>query len=152
MVIPPSIHNLCDLLDAAAAKHPNKTALRDREENGYSQWAYSEFSNYVYSFARHLKKINSEKNITVGILLPNTKWWGLAFFATIACDAVVVPLDVKLTVEETSSIIKTAKIQTLITADSYKQKNEELKLICSNLKNIISVDLFLLNLLEERLY
>ena len=93
MPIPASIHNLCDLLDKSTANHPDKIALRDREKIGCSQWTYLKMSNYVYSFARHLKKLNVDKNQTVGILIPNSKWWGLAFFASLACDAQVVPLD-----------------------------------------------------------
>ena len=125
MPIPPSIHNLCDLLDESAEKHPDKISMRDREENGYSQWTYLEMSNYVYSFARYLKKLNVNKNQTVGILIPNSKWWGLAFFASIACDAQVVPLDTRLSIEETAAIIKTANIKSLITADIYKEKIEK---------------------------
>ena len=141
MPIPPSIHNLCDLLDESAEKHPDKIAMRDREENGYSQWTYLEMSNYVYSFARYLKKLNVNKNQTVGILIPNSKWWGLAFFASIACDAQVVPLDTRLSIEETAAIIKTANIKSLITADIYKEKIEKLKLLNLNFNNIISVDI-----------
>ncbi len=141
MPIPQSIHNLCDLLDKSTAKHPDKIAARDREENGYSQWTYLEMSNYVYSFARHLKKLNVNKNQTVGILIPNSKWWGLAFFASIACDAQVVPLDTRLSIEETAAIIKAANIKSLITADIYKEKIEKLKLLNLNFNNIISVDI-----------
>ncbi len=141
MPIPASIHNLCDLLDKSTANHPDKIALRDREKIGCSQWTYLKMSNYVYSFARHLKKLNVDKNQTVGILIPNSKWWGLAFFASLACDAQVVPIDTRLCIDETAAIIKAANIRFLITADIYKEKIEKLKLLNFNFENIISVDI-----------
>jgi len=120
---------------------PSKIAVRDREEVGYSQWTYSELSKFVYSFARHLKKLNVKENDSVGILIPNSKWWGLSFFAALACDAYIVPIDTKLSVKETAAIVKAANIKTLITADVYKDKVEELKLLNSKLGNIISIDI-----------
>jgi len=141
MSIPLSIHNLCDLLDESAEKHPNKIAVRDREENGYSQWTYLELSNYVYSFAGHLKKLNINENQTVGLLIPNSKWWGLAFFASLACDAQVVPIDTRLSIEETAAVIKAANIKSLITADIYEEKIKKLKLLHFNFENIISIDI-----------
>ena len=140
MSIPLHIHNLCDLLDNSTAKTPGKTAVRDREENGYSQWSYSELSDHVYSFARHFKKINVNENDHVGIIVPNSKWWGLSFLAIIACDACAVPIDTKLSVNETAAIIKAADIKTLITVDAYSDKIEKLKVMFPTLNNIIFID------------
>jgi len=140
MPIPLHIHNLSDLLDISAAIKPNKIALRDREEEGYSQWTYLELSKFVYSFARLLKKLNVNKNDSVGIIIPNSKWWGLSFFAAIACDACVVPIDTKLSIDETAAIMKAANIKTLITADVFKEKIESLELKNLSLENIIFID------------
>ena len=140
MSIPLHIHNLSDLLDISAATEPNKIALRDREEEGYSQWTYLELSRYVYSFGRHLKELNVKRSDSVGIIIPSSKWWGLAFFASVACEAYVVPIDTKLSVDETAAIMKAANIKTLITADVFKEKiaNQELRNL--NLENIIFID------------
>ncbi|RLD10084.1 MAG: hypothetical protein DRI44_06965 [Chlamydiae bacterium] len=141
MPIPLSIHNLCDLLDKAAKESPNKIAARDREKKGYSPWTYSELSNYSYLLAAHLQQLNVKENQTLALLIPNSKWWGMAFFASLACDACVVPIDTKLSAEEIASIIKAANIKKIITADIYNEKIKKLKLLNLNLENIISIDL-----------
>jgi len=136
MPIPHSIHNLCDLLDRAANNHPRKIALKDRDDNGYSHWNYSELANLSYSFARLLKEKNVHNNSIVGLLIPNSKWWGLAFFAAIACDATVVPIDTRLSAEESNAIIKAAGINLLISTDIFDEKNKLL-----NVKEIIEIDI-----------
>ena len=136
MPIPNSIHNLCDLLNRAAKNRPEKIALRDRENDGYSQWSYAQFSTFVYSFARRLQSENIEKNKPIGLLIPNSKWWGLAFFAALACDAVVVPIDVRLGAEETNAIINAAGIKLLIAADIYQEKTDKL-----SAEKIIPIDI-----------
>lgn len=141
MPIPLHIHNLCDLLDNSTKDKPSKVAVRDREKVGYSQWTYSELSNYVYSFTGYLKELNVKPNDSVGILIPNSKWWGLSFFAALACDACIVPIDTKLSVKETAAIVKAANIKTLITSDIYKDKVNELKLLDLRLENVISIDI-----------
>ena len=140
MPIPLHIHNLSDLLDISAELKPNKIALRDREEEGYSQWTFLELSGYVYSFGRQLKELNVKRNDSIGIILPNSKWWGLAFFASLVCDAYVVPIDNKLSVKETAAIMKTANIRTLISADVFKEKIENQEFVNLNLENIIVID------------
>ncbi|MCX7848095.1 MAG: acyl--CoA ligase [bacterium] len=118
MPIPHGIHNLVDLLDAAAARRPSGIALRERGIHTTIEWTYATWRVRTYQFADWLREVGITPGEPVALLLPNGRWWGTAFLAVLANDATVVPLDVRATARDIASIIRAAGVRTLICADT----------------------------------
>jgi len=133
-------HSLVDLLDRDVARVPAAIAVRDRTDAGMIEWPYREYAAQVYRLARLLKERGVTSGQTVGILLPNCRWWGVAFLAVQALDAVAVPIDIRLGVDETAAIVKAAGITVLVAAAHFKEKTGALVPAGVRLAQLVELD------------
>jgi long-chain acyl-CoA synthetase len=126
MPIPTGIHSIVDLLDRAAARRGDATALSDRHADGYAAWPYREVHALVYRLARHLRAQGIGPGDRVGIFMPSCRWWGVGWLAILACDACAVPLDVRQHAAELAVSARDAGLKYCIAAQGLAQVTEAL--------------------------
>ncbi len=127
MPIPSDIHSIPDVVDKAAARSPDSVALRDNSNGVFHSWSYTQLSDTMYRVARFLHQNGVAFDDTVGILLPNCRWWGAAFLGVLACDAIAVPLDSRLQQAELAEIFLSARLTALIVSPLFAKSVEQLQ-------------------------
>ncbi|NLF40390.1 acyl--CoA ligase [bacterium] len=139
--LPPHIHNIADVLDHAADARPDHPALRDRTHDGYAAWTYRELADKAYAVAALVRCHGGiAQGDRVGVLMPNCRWWGAAFFAALAADAVVVPLDTRLTERELVAIAVRAGLRVLVTTRSMLDRATAVSAACPCVQQVVPVD------------
>jgi len=139
MSIPADIHSLVDLLERACQRCPESVAVRDRTETGWCEWTYNEYAEIVWRLARHLHATAPSAPL-IGILLPNTRWWGATFLATLACGATAVPLDIHLSASELACIVAHAGLTALVTTPAFTDTIRQLRIACPQLAAVVVID------------
>lgn len=105
------------MLDAAAARRPDGIALRERGPRGLVEWTYAAWHDRVYRLAAWLREAGVAPREPVALLMPNSRWWGTAFLAVLANDAIAVPLDVRAAPQELAAVARASGVRKLITAE-----------------------------------
>jgi len=139
MPLPSSVHSLVDLLERAQQSYPDNCALRDRADDGYVTWSYREYAAHVQRLTQHLAATAPTAK-AIGILMPNCRWWGTALLATLARDAIAVPLDVHLHVDELAAIVQHAHMSVLIHADTMSATAAAVQQRCAGLTTVLAID------------
>ncbi len=139
MPLPPAVHSLVDLLERAQQAYPDNCALRDRAGAGYVAWNYRDYAAHVHRLTHHLAAIAPDATV-VGILMPNCRWWGAAFLAILARDAVAVPLDVRLHADELAAIVQHAHMTVLVHADTLAAPATAVQQRCACLATLLAID------------
>jgi long-chain acyl-CoA synthetase len=140
MPLPSSVHSLVDLLERAQQAYPDNCALRDRTDDGYIAWSYRAYAAHVHRLAHHLAAAAPAATV-IGILMPNCRWWGATLLATLSCDAVAVPLDVHLHVDELTAIVQHARMTVLVHADSMAATAAAVQQRCACLATLLAIDI-----------
>ncbi|HKX51405.1 MAG TPA: class I adenylate-forming enzyme family protein, partial [Candidatus Binatia bacterium] len=99
-----------ELLDQAARKHPNKTAIIDKEE----ELSFSVLNARVHALAGHLHSEGIKQSDRVGVLLPNCAAIPLIYFASQKIGAVSVLLDARLRGKELRDVLCDADLKLLV--------------------------------------
>lgn len=99
----PVLTHLAGILAHQAAERPDAIALIDSESN--AQWTYVELWQQVQSGAASLAGRGVLPNQRIGLLALNQVDWVVGFFAILLRQAVVVPLNTRLTKEELNRIL-----------------------------------------------
>ncbi|MFK7891836.1 MAG: AMP-binding protein [Granulosicoccus sp.] len=115
-----SINCVRTLLEAAAASHPQKTALIWQEQ----QLSYEELLTRVNQAALYLDELDLEKGARIGIYANKGVSQVIAILAILSTDYILVPLTRLLKPEQVEYIIDDCDIQCVIT-DSLKLKSIE---------------------------
>ncbi len=101
-------------LEAAAQKYARKTALVCKEE----ALTFAETDEKAGVLAGHLQHEGMRQGDRVGLLLPNSISFALAYYATQKMGAVTVVLDARLKGRELSGVLRDADLSLLVTHGS----------------------------------
>lgn len=115
--------NSSNLLETNARKYPNAEAVVCMGE----RLTYRELDTLVNQFSHALRSEGIRQGSKVALFLPNVKEFVIAYFATQRLGAVVVPINVKLTVEELRYILEHADAEALIVHDMVFEAVKELE-------------------------
>lgn len=85
-----------DWLAASAQVHPNKIALMIQDQ----QWTYAELNRFVNAFSEKLHRHNVSQGQMVAVLMPNSLEYVCLIHALMRLQAVLVPLNTRLTTRE----------------------------------------------------
>jgi long-chain acyl-CoA synthetase len=99
-----------ELLDQAARKHPNKTAIIDKEE----ELSFAILNARVHALAGHLHSEGIKQSDRVGVLLTNCAAIPLIYFASQKIGAVSVLLDARLRGKELQEVLRDADLKLLV--------------------------------------
>jgi len=101
--------SLINILEDAARISPKKTCIYFEESN----YSFGEIKNLVDKIARFLVEIGIRKGDRVGIILPNSPDFVLAFFGILRAGGVVVAINPRFKESEISYVIDDANIKGL---------------------------------------
>ena len=101
------------LLDNAVARYPAKTCL----EFLGRRWSYAETGALVKRAAAGLQKIGVGKGTRVGLLLPNTPYYPIAYFGIALAGGIIVNMNPLYAARELETMVKDSEIDILVTVD-----------------------------------
>ncbi len=101
------------LLDAAVARYPNNPCL----EFLGRRWSYAETGALVKRAAEGFQKLGVGKGTRVGLLLPNTPYYPIAFFGIARAGGTVVNMNPLYAARELESMVNDSEIDVLVTMD-----------------------------------
>lgn len=131
---------LIDLFEETVKKHPNKIALKFKNEI----LTYAELSQKVNGFANTLLNNNIKNNIPVSILLERSSQMVIAMLATLKVGAYYITIDPFWPLDRINYIISNSDSSILITHGKYINQHLDMKCInadeidYSNLSNNIN--------------
>lgn len=99
------------VLEKTAKRHPDKTALIARE----GKLTFSEVDEKVNCLGGNLRTEGMKQGDRVGLLLPNSLAFALAYYATQRIGATTVVLDARLRGKELAGVLRDADLKLLIT-------------------------------------
>lgn len=101
------------LLDTAVGRFPDKTCL---EFLGRT-WSYGETGAAVARAAAGFQKLGVVKGTRVGLLLPNTPYYPIAFFGIAKAGGTIVNMNPLYAARELETMVKDSEIDILVTVD-----------------------------------
>lgn len=101
------------LLDTAVARFPNNACL----EFLGRRWSYAETGALVKRAAAGFQKLGVGKGTRVGLLLPNTPYYPIAFFGIARAGGTIVNMNPLYAARELENMVKDSEIDILVTMD-----------------------------------
>lgn len=133
--------NFLDLMQQRGDLYASNKALSIKTRNGYEDLSYIELSRLAKNFANYLiESVNIQKNDRIAILSESRPEFGIAMFASIQTGAITVPLDVKLTVSELTSILSDCNPRVLCISSHYLKTALEVKNNVPSIKYIFIIE------------
>lgn len=118
----------------------NKIALGMKSNLGWSELTFKGLGTLSRRLANYLIKIGVDKGDKISILSESMPEWGAAFFATIVSGAISIPLDIKLTEYELTSILNDCKPKVLLVSNAFLEIGLKLKSTINSIEQIIILD------------
>ncbi|MCH8055001.1 MAG: AMP-binding protein [Deltaproteobacteria bacterium] len=100
-----------EILEGTARKYPQKVALISRE----GEMTFAALNDRVTYLAGHLQSEGVKQGDRVGLLLPNSLFFALSYYATQRMGAVTTVLDARLKGKELIGVLQDADLNLLIT-------------------------------------
>lgn len=118
----------------------NKIALGMKSNLGWNELTFRGLNILSTRLANYLIKNGVDKGDRLAILSESMPEWGAALFASILSGAITIPLDIKLTEFELTSILNDCKPKVLIVSNAFLEKALKLKATIDSIEQIIILD------------
>lgn len=118
----------------------NKIALGMKSNLGWSELTFKGLGVLSRRLANYLINSGINKGDKLAILSESMPEWGAALFASVLSGAITIPLDIKLTEYELTSILNDSKPKVLIVSNAFLEKALKLKETIDSLEQIIILD------------
>lgn len=133
--------NFLDLMQEKSDLYGPIKALSIKTKTGYEAMSYIELSRLAKSFANYLiEDIKIERNERIAILSESRPEFGIGMFASIQTGAITIPLDVKLTVPELTSILSDCNPRVICVSSHYLEAAVQLKENVESIEHIYILD------------
>lgn len=133
--------NFLDLMCERSDLYGQVKALTLKTKDGYSELSYIEISRKSKRFANYLiENINVERGERIAIICESRPEFAIGMFAAIQTGAVVVPLDIKLTVPEHTHILNDCNPRILFCSSRYLDHAIEVKNNVKSIEHIFVLD------------
>ncbi len=133
--------NVLSFLENKTNDYKDIIALGMRNTYGWSEFTYQGLSIMSRKIASYLiNDLGVKKEEHVAILSESRVEFGAAFFASVIAGTTFVPLDIKLTVHELSSILSSCNPTTVFVSNNYLNTILKIKEEITSIKNIILLD------------
>lgn len=107
---------------------------------GWKELTYRGLSLLSKRLANYLIKIGINKGDKLAILSESMPEWGAAFFASILSGAISVPLDIKLTIYELTSILTDCQPKVLLASSAFLETALKLQESIPSIEHIVVID------------
>ena len=133
--------NFLSLMQEKSDLYGPVKALSIKIKNGYESMSYIELSRLAKGFANHLiEDIKIERGERIAILSESRPEFGIGMFASIQTGAITIPLDVKLTVSELTSILSDCNPHVLCVSSHYLETAIQIKEKVQSIGHIYILD------------
>ena len=133
-------NNLLLFLENRTAELENNISLGMKSHVGWKELTFKGLGILSKRLAGYLIDIGIDKGAHVAILSESTPEFGAALFASAMAGATIIPLDIKLTIYELTSIATSAEPSVLLVSSSYLETALKLKEEVPSIKHIILID------------
>lgn len=132
--------NVLKFLEDRTDALENKIALGMKSNLGWHELTFRGLNVLSRRLANHLIKSGVDKGDKISILSESMPEWGAALFASILAGAITIPLDIKLTEYELTSILNDCKPKVLIVSNAFLSVGLLLKETIDSIEQIIILD------------
>lgn len=133
--------NILSFLENRTKEYKDRIALGMKNEFGWVEYTYEGLSRMSKKIASYLiNELEVKKEEKVAILSESRVEFGAAFFASVIAGTTFVPLDIKLTKHEITSILSSCNPTTVFVSNSYLNTVLEIQKEITSIKNIILLD------------
>lgn len=134
-------YNILSLLEERTNAFSDRIALGIRTQLGWKEFSYKGIGLLSRKLASHLiMDVQVKKGERVAILSESKPEYGACVFASIMAGMTVVPLDVKLTEYELTSILSDCEPSVMLVSQSFVQTALDLQKEIKSIKNIFVID------------
>jgi long-chain acyl-CoA synthetase len=126
--------NIGHYLSLNTRRHPDKLAFTYEDRT----YTYLEFNNKVNQLANGLMDLGLKKGEKVALMLKNTDYFPISYYALVKIGAVVVPMNFRLVAGELSYILDQSDSIAVITDGAFAQIIEEGRKEISAVRHVIS--------------
>lgn len=127
------LENRTEILD-------NNIALGMKSNLGWNELTFRGVGILSRRLANFLIKSGIEKGDKISILSESMPEWGAALFASILAGAITVPLDIKLTLFEFTSILNDCKPKILLVSNAFLEIGLKLQETIDSIEQVIILD------------
>ena len=133
--------NFLELMQEKSDLYGPTKALSLKIKSGYEEMSYIELSRVSKNFANYLiEEVHIERGERIAILSESRPEFGIGMFASIQTGAITIPLDVKLTVQELSSILSDCNPRVLCVSSHYLNTALQVKENVKSIENVYILD------------
>lgn len=133
--------NILSLLEDKTNDYADRVALGMKTQMGWKEFTYSGIGMMSRKLAYHLiNEVKVKKGERLAILSESKPEYGACVFASILAGMITVPLDVKLTEYELSSILQDCEPSVMLVSQTFVQKALDLQQKIPSLKTILVID------------
>ena len=133
--------NILSLLDDKTNDYLDRVALGTKTPMGWKEFTYKGVGILSRKLAAHLiEDINTQKGDCLAILSESKPEFGACLFAAALAGLTVVPLDIKLTKYELTSILSDCEPTVMLVSVHYLETAKELQKSIPSIKHILVMD------------
>lgn len=132
--------NILLFLENRTNELDDRIALGIKSNLGWRELTFRGLGVLSRRLANYLIKIGIDKGDKLAILSESMPEWGAALFASVLAGSITIPLDVKLTIYELTSILNDCKPKVLIVSNAHLAMGLKLKETISSIEHIIILD------------
>jgi long-chain acyl-CoA synthetase len=126
--------NIGHYLALNTRRHPDKPALIFEDRT----YTYAEFNSKVNRMAHGLMDLGIKKGEKVALMLTNTDFFPISYYALAKIGAVIVPMNFRLVAGEVNYILEQSESVAVITDEAFDNLIEEAKSEVSAIRHVIS--------------
>lgn len=130
--------NLADLLSGTASSHADKTALIVASTD--QRISFDHLESEADGVASGLQALGVQPGDRVAIGMPNTPHFVYAYFGVLRAGAVVLPLNIMLTEQETQAILEDSGTKVVLCGGPYAEVAQAASDKVAGVEHVISVD------------
>jgi len=135
-----SEEGILSLIQHKSTTYGKVTAFYHWANHAWKNWTYEDVTAKVRQVSDYLIEEGVKEHDRVAILSESRPEWVVAFFATVRCGAVVVPLDAKLTRVELKAILADAEPRLIFVSAALRETAEWLRSEIPTLENIVPLN------------
>lgn len=132
--------NVLALMQLRSDANAPVKALSLKDKGKWNELSYIELSRQAKNFGNFLIEKGIERGDRIAILSESRPEWGIALFASFQTGSITVPLDVKLTISELTSILSDCLPRVLCVSSHYLETAKEIKAIIPSIEDIYIID------------
>lgn len=127
---------LGEMMDRSRQNFPDKEAVKFKD----GQWTYAQLDDQINQAANGLIKLGIGKGDRVGLLMINSPYFIISYFAVVKLGAIVVPINVMFKTGEIAYLLNDSQAVALITGPMFMPLVSELRGQLKTVKEVVLID------------